>query len=80
LKEKVARLEHVLTTGIALMRAADPFTLNPYCENDDGISIQQMHADSRVNWEEPPTACEHIALYDAALAFCRSVAEAKADQ
>jgi hypothetical protein len=78
LKAKVARLEEALASGVALMRATDPFTLTPDCENDDGISIRQMHADSRVHWDEPPTACEHIALHDAVLTFGRAVAEAKA--
>ncbi len=78
LVERVKRLEGAITAGIALMRATDPFTLTPDCENDDGVSLRQMHADSRVNWDEPPTACEHIALHDAVLAFGRAVAEAKA--
>jgi hypothetical protein len=78
LVERVKRLEEAITAGIALMRATDPFTLTPDCENDDGVSLRQMHADSRVNWDEPPTACEHIALHDAVLAFGRAVAEAKA--
>jgi hypothetical protein len=78
LRAKVKRLEEALAAGVALMRATDPFTLRPDDENDDGVSLWQMHADSRVNWDEPPTACEHIALYDAVLAFGRAVAQAKA--
>ena len=78
-EDRVKRLEGVLTAGVALMRATDPFTLTPDCENDDGVSLRQMHADSCVHWDEPPTACEHIALHDAVLAFGRAVAEAKAN-
>ena len=80
LKEKVKQLEHVLTAGIALMRATDPFTLTPDCENDDGVTIRQLEPDAHIGWEEAPKAGEHIALHDAVLAFGRAVVEAKAAQ
>jgi hypothetical protein len=78
LVERVRRLEEVLTAGIALMRATDPFTLPPDTEDDEGVSIRQLEPDAHIGWEEAPKAGEHIALHDAVLAFGRAVAEVKA--
>ena len=75
LAERVKRLEEAKAAGISLMRAADPFFLNPDDEGDDGISIRQLDESARVTWDEPPTAGEHLALYDAVLEFGRASLE-----
>jgi hypothetical protein len=80
LVERVKRLEEVLTAGVALMRATDPFTLPLDEENDEGITVRQLDEGTCIGWDEPPNAGQHIALHDAVLAFGRAVAEAKATQ
>lgn len=75
LVDRVKRLEEAKAAGISLMRAADPFFLNPDDEGDDGISIRQLDESARVTWDEPPTAGEHLALYDAVLEFGRASLE-----
>jgi hypothetical protein len=74
---RIRRLEEVQEAGLALMNAVAPFSLNPDEEGDDETTIRQCQPDTVIGWEEPPTAKEHIKLYDATIAFGRAAIEAK---